>query len=624
MFGAVVSIVYMALYLLSGLMIARYVFSTSRPVFRLMFAFVFALLELMWLPAMFAFMIGFTLMAQLLAALLCAMIGALFRYLSIKRKAALLRTPPQAERALFFTLFPLFILGFILFLTHTLKPLADGSLASGQSTYGDMNMHLGFITSISAQTTFPPQYSIMPGVPVGYPFLCDSVSSTFYTLGASLRFAYILPCLLAFASVLLGVYLFFEGWLKTTHKAVLATVLFFIGGGFGFAYFFDGAFGNPYNFTRIFTAFYQTPTNLVGNNIRWVNAIADMLIPQRATLFGWALLFPALSLLRRSTFEDHNDFVTLGVIAGAMPLVHTHSFVALAFISIVYFGYALVKRKNIKGFLIYAAIACALALPQLIFFTLRQSSSFLKFNLNWGNNGDEFFWFYIKNLGLIFILLPVAFIAAPKRDKMVYSGVLLLWAAAELIQFQPNEYDNNKLLFIWYAFNCGLVSAFLVDVYGRLRTLGGRRLLAGIVITAMTLSGVLTLGRELVSEYKLYSAGQVEAAEFIKANTDPDSTFLTAPNHNNAVSSLTGRNIVCGTSTVLYYHGFSTTQRYEDITNMFAEPEGYEPLFEKYSVDYIYVSYYERSEYGIYNGLFDFCGAPVFENEEVTIYQYPG
>jgi uncharacterized membrane protein len=207
---------------------------------------------------------------------------------------------------------------------------------------------------------------------------------------------------------------------------------------------------------------------------------------------------------------------------------------------------------------------------------------------------------------------------------MVYAGVLLLWAAAECIQFQPNEYDNNKLLFVWYAFNCGLVGAFLIDVYDRLRTLGGRRVLAGIVIGAMTISGVLTLGRELVSEYTLYSAEQVEAAEFIKEHTAPDSTFLSAPNHNNAVSSLTGRNIVCGTSTFLYYHGFNTSQRYEDITNMFAEPEGYEALFKKYSVDYIYVSSYERSEYGYYDELFAFCGAPVFSNDEVEIFKYPG
>ena len=80
----------------------------------------------------------------------------------------------------------------------------------------------------------------------------------------------------AFFSVASGVYLFFEDWFKRADKAVLAFVLFFIGGGFGFAYFMDGLRVDPYNFTRIFTEFYETPTNLVGENVRWVNVIADM------------------------------------------------------------------------------------------------------------------------------------------------------------------------------------------------------------------------------------------------------------------------------------------------------------------------------------------------------------
>jgi len=100
-------------------------------------------------------------------------------------------------------------------------------------------MHLSFITSISVQKTFPPNYSLLPGTPLGYPFLCDSVSSTFYTLGASLRIAAMLPALYAFLVVVLGVYCFFDEWFKNTRVFCAATYLFFIGGGLGFAYLFN-------------------------------------------------------------------------------------------------------------------------------------------------------------------------------------------------------------------------------------------------------------------------------------------------------------------------------------------------------------------------------------------------
>lgn len=85
--------------------------------------------------------------------------------------------------------------------THTILPNIDGSLHTGQATYGDMNMHIGFITSIAKQHIFPPEYSIYPGVKLSYPFLSDSISSSLYILGASLRAAYIIPMLVAVMQV---------------------------------------------------------------------------------------------------------------------------------------------------------------------------------------------------------------------------------------------------------------------------------------------------------------------------------------------------------------------------------------------------------------------------------------
>ena len=46
------------------------------------------------------------------------------------------------------------------------------------------------------------------------------------------------------------------------------------------------------------------PTNYTAENIVWVNPIVDLLIPQRATLFGWCVLFPALYLVWRFCMEE--------------------------------------------------------------------------------------------------------------------------------------------------------------------------------------------------------------------------------------------------------------------------------------------------------------------------------
>ena len=244
-------------------------------------------------------------------------------------------------------------------------------------------MHLGFITSIAKQKTFPPEYSILPCTKLAYPFLSDSISSSVYIWGTSLRTAYLLPMFFALIQVFSGVYLlakkimrYFGGSIR--GKSFLAIALFFFNGGLGFYYFMNkGLFSE--NFTRIFTAFYETPTNYVQANIQWHNIICDMLIPQRATLFGWAMLFPILILLYRAVEEKSTlYFAAAGVLAGGLPLIHTHSFLALG---VMCAGFViLTMRKNAKeakeftipvwgSFLLTAA-----SLFALTYISLRQKS----------------------------------------------------------------------------------------------------------------------------------------------------------------------------------------------------------------------------------------------------------
>ena len=628
---------YLIVFVGCGLCVARLVFPGCRPLPRLWQGGVFGLAMLLWLPALFSFAFGrFTILTNLLA-LAAAVIAAGMCYIAARKKEAA-KAPWVKEKPVLYTLLPLAVIGIILFYTHTLVP-RDGALYVGQSTYGDLAMHLGFITSIAVQGTFPPMYSILPDTAIGYPFLSDSISSTFYVLGADLSVATMLPAILAYILLLLGVYMFFETWLKRRGSVVLATLLFFIGGGFGFAYFLNNAQLDPSRLANLFEAFYQTPTNFPAEGLRWVNAIADMVIPQRATLFGWALLFPCLQMLYRFVMEGEKRLmIPLGILAGCLPLVHTHSFLALGVVSAFLFIVECIRSKEKKSliyFLGYGCIAVALAAPQLFLFTFKQSESFLKFNWNWANESDSFIWFYIKNLGLIFLLMPSAFCYIKKQDKIFYGGALALWALAETIQFQPNPYDNNKLLFIWFAMTVGIVSSYLMHLYDRnvdagarmkqITTLGSRiaqRILIGIVLVSLFLSGTLTLMREYRSEYLLFDAEQVAAAEFIKENTEPDAVFLTYNNHNNAVASLTGRNIVVGTGTYLYFHGVNYQDRQNNLSAMYTKPAQSKNLYEEYGVDYVFLSDTERGKFqGVDVDYFENNYDTVYDEGSITIYR---
>ncbi|MCL2671150.1 MAG: hypothetical protein FWF10_03830 [Clostridiales bacterium] len=501
------------LFALSGLCVAALIFAKQKLLVRVWLGLVLGLLCWTWLPSLFSFIFGFALLSNALGLGAALAGGAVCLFFAI-RKGLIgnIKLRPVSVPVLL-TLIGILLLCAALFHTHIILP-KGGALYVGQTTYGDLAMHLGFISSIARQGVFPPEYSIFPGYAINYPFLCETSSATLMVFGAGLRTAYLVPALYACVLVILGVYFFFEQWLKKPKRAAFATALFFLGSGFGFLYFIDlakaggainGLLGeNKTALAYILDGFYQTPTNLPTVGLRWVNPIVDMMVPQRATLFGWAFLFPCLYLLHGFRFKnERRNVLPLAVIAGAMPMIHTHSFLALGVLSAVYLAQDACSRegrKRLLHWLLFGGLAVLLAAPQLVIFTFRQAAegSMLRMHFNWANNADSFLWFYIKNLGWLFLLLPFGYLLLSRRDREILLAPLLLWALAEFVQFQPNEYDNNKLLFVWFAFLCGLAARFLAHARLRARVAIHKRSTVserqGALYKAVALLSVLLLG----------------------------------------------------------------------------------------------------------------------------------
>ena len=109
--------------------------------------------------------------------------------------------------------------------------------------------------------------------------------------------------------------------------------------------------------------------------------------------------------------------------------------------------------------------------------------------------------------------------------------------------------------------------------------------------------------------------------EYVRDNTEEDATVLTGVHHLNPVASIAGRHIVCGPDLWLYYHGLNTDQRKADIRQFYADPAGNTAILEKYGVDYVMVSSYERSSYTIDRDGLDRIGRKVFENGEAAIWK---
>ena len=710
--GNVSGVIFFLLFQVNGFILADVFLVHERRGVKWFFGSVFGSFLLHWMPTVVSLFIGFSAVSNV-AALGCTFgLGILATMYGIHRDQAVQKDgarpvqepfslPGFARQNWPVLLMALAVIGYgALLATHTI-PEVDGALHAGQSTYGDMNMHLGFITSIARQGVFPPEYSILPGTMLAYPFLCDSISSSIYVFGASLRLSYMLPMLFAAAQVFGGIYLLAERWLKSRAKAALVWFVFTFSGGLGVYYFTPLAGEESIALSEMLSGFYLTPTNLVDHNIRWVNTICDMLIPQRASLFGWAMLFPILYLLYRAVYEQEKRyFLYAGVLAGGLPMIHTHSFLALGLVCAGWLLMSLIQRYRewkpdsflekyaygvrigvliviaglfilfgyqsaagnglqdnvyfavcIAGLLVFAGvlfwqlaaafrrgdgrqlfetwgrlllIVIVLALPQLVTWTFQQSAAegFVRGHFNWSNESDSYVLFYLKNMGVVAVLAAVGLVRASREQFRVAAPAVLIWFIAELVVFQPNVYDNNKLLFVGYVFILGLCADVVIDWLKKIRVKAAACVLLILFLCLSGVSGGMTMAREAVSDYELYSKGYTEAARFVEAATPVQATFLTANNHNNAIASLTGRNIVCGAGTFLFYHGLDYSEQEQAVNQMFQNPQASAQLFADYHVNYVVVGSYERAIEGIDTEWFEQNLRKVYENQEVSVYEY--
>lgn len=674
--GNVMGVGYYLLFLIMGIFFAWKVFYKEKGSIRILTGSVIGNVAMMWMPCIFAFFFGFSMISHGIALCFTAVLfvlGMIFSKSPNHREKTKKTTFKRLlrEHAYLFLILPVFFFFCFLLYTHTIPYYADGSMHTGQSTNGDMNMHLGFITSIANQQIFPPEYSILPGNKLSYPFLCDSISSSIYLFGSSLRVAYIVPMMIAFLQVAVGIVVLGQNMLKSRGKAILAWVFFIFNGGFGIYYFLKNVTKDTSVFTRIFTEFYQTPTNFADGNIRWSNVLVDLLLPQRATLFGWSVLIPIVYLLYRGIQQHKRSyFIAVGLLAGSLPMIHTHSFLAMGCICAMWLIYSMrsevnrgwknkeskielivlfvfflvmcsfdaLRRKfdiptnvylilallvvvaivilcvylGIRGirtngkdsliwnWLLLLGIVVILALPQLFFWTFSQANGeqFVRGCFNWANLDDTYLGFYFKNMGIVWIIGIVALIFTRTRNYFMVAPAFFIWTLVELVAFQPNEYDNNKLLYIAYLFFCFFVADYIVELVKKFHSKAVKTGVIACIVLISSISALLTMGREVVSDYELYSADEVEMCKFIETSTEPTDVILTDTRYNNGVAALTGRNIVCGSDSFLYFHGLSYMQQAEDVMNMYRNPANM-PLYDLYQVKYVYVSDSERATYGI-------------------------
>ncbi len=567
-----------------------------------------------------------------------------------------------ARENLWTTLFGIFWMGY--FITIWSKMLwidEEGNLWTGLvNIWGDWAAHFSMQSAFAFRSLTDFSSPFLYGQTLSYPFVANFLSGLVVRLGVPWHVAPILLSAFFSLATVWALWWFFTTILRSKNVAVLASTLFLLNGGLGFVNFFSGtlAAADPLSFILNPQVSY---TNIEPQMIRWINVIDSMIIPQRAFTLGFPVALMLLTLVWKTFLREGSrkkktvhtlpikKIVIIGFALGLLPILHTHSFLAVFVILCCWSVGDLIRvvlerdsawraqlLQQATGWALLATSAAAVALPLASFFILQNAGDhFISWFPGWYAAEGKIGWlaFWMLNWGVVpfFAVLSLCKQLSNKKEVAEkwsllsqYLPFLLLFLLLNLFLFQPFIWDNTKLL-VWASVGFSALAASGLQILWRSRSyVPLQKIVALVLSVSMVFSGALDvfrLQRVELHSYQMYSAEDLALAEWVRAETPAESTWLTSDQHNHWLINLTGRQPLMAFRGWLWTHGYNYSQVERDVMQMLGNPSANAALFAQYDIDYITIGPSEIHDWAADPQVFDALFPVVLETENYSIYQ---
>src|SRR3990167_6240748 len=472
-----------------------------------------------------------------------------------------------------------------------------------QNNNGDLPLHLAYIQSFDLGVNVPPQDPSFAGEKLCYPFLSDFLSAIFLKLGLDFKDIFFIPGFLLTVSFYCILYYFTYRLTKRRLAAIISPFIFFFTGGFGFYYFFQDLANTSGSLWSFLMNLPRDYTKIEPLNYRWITPLSCLNVPQRPFLFGFPINM-LIFLLLYTGIEHKNwrEFLFAGILAGSLPLFHTHSFLAMLMVTI---PLGLVFWDWRRWFLFFMP-AFVLSLPQVLYLSEHVGDGgFFKPYFGWMAGKENYFWFWLKNTSLFWPVViggfAVVFVRVNSRLPLqlgFYSlPFLILFLLPNLVLFAPWNWDNIKILIYWFLGVTPIAACAMTYLYENRRCKITARVGFFIIMVSLTVSGAIDIFKYAIAPVngsKEFSIEEIELAKRISIETPADAVFLNAPVHNHLVF-LSGRKAFMGYPGHIRSHGYKGGQmRENDIKRMLrGKPDAFQ-LIDKYKPDYVIVGPHER------------------------------
>jgi len=555
------ALLFLAASLALGIIAARKISADNQ----LVYALPLSVLLGTWTVFVLSLTVGFNQNSVTASSLILAVAAFVLHTLWKKQKTALLSneiTPLFLASLFFFTVFAWVVFHYD----------ANGNVAGIRTDFG---FHHTIIASL-ANGNFPPQNPFFAGHSLVYYYFTHLYSATLVVGGMPLQEASWLPLIIINASVACLFFLLARKWFPSSRAlSYLALFLFLFNGSLAFVPWAEKNHLTLENIAQVF----PNPKFYSGA-LREAFPFENILTTQLLLSFAIPMAF-AIMLMVLLSLENKK---TVAILVGLLPMFHFFAFVVLSLFLLTYVLLFERKREWLGAF----AIAGALSIPQLLFFTQKSAdaASAVQMRLGWTaaqQNIQSIVGFWLANLGPYLILGTLGwFLIKNKQVRNIAIATLPAFFIANLFIFTPYAWDNFKLFFLFFIV-LAILAAFALE---KTKALPFGGVVFPVLLVLMTLSGVLSVWTIAAhTNDVVYPKADVEMCEWAHANIPKNSLFLNDGSQS-CLFSTEGQRVFMGFEEWVANHGYSYGEQLKENDATLA---GDCELIRKNAIDYVFI-----------------------------------
>jgi hypothetical protein len=493
----------------------------------------------------------------------------------------------------------------------------DGNLVAGWiNVWGDWAVHLRTSTFFAEHTKLTLESPLYSGVTFHYPYLSAYLSAILQRLGLDIAASLTWPTIILFGALPGCLYILAKRLTNNTLASIFFVYFFLLNGGMGVYYLIKDLMAGHYFWQHdaynalLYTDAFRENGLSTNNSIWFMNVIMSELFPQRAFLSGIGIALYVLLIGWTAIKEKlpRVPLVVAGVLFGVLPMMHTHSFIALV-VSLPILWLCVnaskldnqITRKLIdySWLLVPAALVGAFTLFTFVF-DLHRSGSFMHAIHWWVPQSDQpvnplVYWF--RNAGPLIVLGIIAIFKKKQPLWPLIVAGLVIFIVCNMVSFQPWPYDNLKILTYWDLLWLLPISVLVAELKGRLVPL---LIVAVIALTGAGLADALSVTvSEVSGGIQLAASADITYAQAVRRYTanQEKTLILAATSHDNPLSLAAGRQLYMGYEGWLWTYGQDWASRFDEMQEMYsASDRGLELIKEK-KINYIELGLQERDRF---------------------------